>query len=206
MSQPPESYNPTPQPDPSGPPAPGYYQPQPGPQGQYPPQPQGQYQQPQGQYPPQPQGQYQQPQGQYAPPAQGQYGQAPGQYPQPGYPAAPQSDVQQNKVYAVLAYIGILVLIPIFAAKGSRFARYHANQGLVLCIGEVAWLIITRVILAIVGAGVTTLSGLGLYGILSLLLSLVNLVFLVFAIIGIINAAQGQEKPLPLIGSIQILK
>ena len=38
-------------------------------------------------------------------------------------------DAQDNKVMAILAYFGPLVLIPIFAAKESRFARYHANQG-----------------------------------------------------------------------------
>lgn len=38
-------------------------------------------------------------------------------------------DIQNNKVMAILAYFGILVLIPIFAAKESKFARFHANQG-----------------------------------------------------------------------------
>ena len=45
------------------------------------------------------------------------------------------ADVEQNKVMAILAYFGILVLIPILAAKDSKFARFHANQGLLLCIG-----------------------------------------------------------------------
>ena len=40
------------------------------------------------------------------------------------------ADVQNNKVMAVLAYIGLLVLIPIFAAKDSKFARFHSGQGL----------------------------------------------------------------------------
>ena len=44
------------------------------------------------------------------------------------------ADVEQNKVMAILAYFGILVLIPILAAKDSKFARFHANQGLLLCI------------------------------------------------------------------------
>ena len=41
-----------------------------------------------------------------------------------------------NKVMAILSYFGILVLIPIFAAKDDAFARYHANQGLVLLIAS----------------------------------------------------------------------
>ena len=42
------------------------------------------------------------------------------------------NDVQSNKVMAILAYFGILFLIPLLAAKESPFARYHTNQGLVL--------------------------------------------------------------------------
>lgn len=39
-------------------------------------------------------------------------------------------DIKENKVMAVLAYIGLLVLVPIFAAKDSKYARFHATQGL----------------------------------------------------------------------------
>ena len=53
------------------------------------------------------------------------------------------ADIENNKVMAVLAYFGILVLIPIFAAKESKFARFHANQGLVL------WL--AGIILGVIG-------------------------------------------------------
>ena len=35
------------------------------------------------------------------------------------------ADVDTNKIFAVLAYLGILVLVPLLAAKESRFARYH---------------------------------------------------------------------------------
>ncbi len=36
-------------------------------------------------------------------------------------------DIQNNKAMAILAYFGPLVLIPLLAAKGSRFARYHTS-------------------------------------------------------------------------------
>ena len=48
-----------------------------------------------------------------------------------------QEDINQNKVMAVLAYIGILVLVPLLAAPNSKYARYHANQGLLLFIAEI---------------------------------------------------------------------
>ena len=40
-------------------------------------------------------------------------------------------DIQDNKVMNILAYIGILVLVPIFAAKNSKVARFSSNQGLI---------------------------------------------------------------------------
>ena len=42
---------------------------------------------------------------------------------QENFTADPQ-DVQANKVMAILAYFGLLVFVPLFAAKESRFARY----------------------------------------------------------------------------------
>ena len=41
-------------------------------------------------------------------------------------------DIQENRGWGILSYFGFLVLIPIFAARNSYFARFHANQGLVL--------------------------------------------------------------------------
>ena len=46
-------------------------------------------------------------------------------------------DVELNNRLSLLSYLGILVLIPIFLVKRSRFAKYHANQGLALLIMNV---------------------------------------------------------------------
>lgn len=109
-------------------------------------------------------------------------------------------DVEKNKGMGVLSYLGILVLIPIFAAKDSPFVRYHANQGLVLCIAAiiygVAYSILSSVILAISWR---------LYFVVSIL-GLVGIVFAVLAVIGIINVVNGQAKELPVIGKYRILK
>jgi uncharacterized membrane protein len=109
-------------------------------------------------------------------------------------------------VYAILAYIGILVLVPIFAAKESRFARYHANQGLVLAIAGVAWGIVASILSTVLVAGMVRSGAFGVGTLISSLFGLVWIAFLVFAIMGIVNAAQGKFKPLPLIGTITILK
>lgn len=100
-------------------------------------------------------------------------------------------DIEQNKGMGILAYLGILVLIPIFGAKDSPFARFHANQGLVLCIAAivygVAYSILTTIILAISWR---------LYILVSLI-GLVGIVFLILAVIGIINAINGRQKNCP---------
>ncbi len=109
-------------------------------------------------------------------------------------------DIEQNKAMAILAYLGILVLVPIFAAKDSRFARYHANQGLVLLITMVSYWIIEKILNAVFFA-----IWWGLGSIFSVLLSLVYLLFVVYIVLGIVNAAKGEAKELPVIGKITIL-
>lgn len=111
-------------------------------------------------------------------------------------------DVQNNKVFAILAYIGILVLVPIFAAKESKFARFHANQGLIIFICEVAWGIISSIVTSLL---INSWS-FGLLTLWSLISWLIYIGFLVFSIIGIVNAAQGSTKPMPLFGKFKILK
>ena len=102
-------------------------------------------------------------------------------------------DASDNKIMAVLAYIGILVLIPILAAPKSPFARYHSNQGLVL------W--ITEIICGVVGGIISEIPVLG--GLISFALSIATLAL---TIIGIVNAVNGKAKELPVIGKFKILK
>ena len=118
----------------------------------------------------------------------------------PNQAAGVNADAFKNKGMGVLSYLGILVLIPIFAAKESPFARFHANQGLILCIFEIAYSIVAEILTAILLTISWRLHFIG--G----LLDLVNLAFLALSIIGIINVCKGEEKELPVIGSFRILK
>ena len=95
-------------------------------------------------------------------------------------------DIADNKVMAVLAYIGILVLIPLLVspAKDSPFVRYHVNFGLILWIGGMI-----SSLLSVLCVGVIT-----------------GIICLVLAIMGIVNAANGTAKDLPIIGKIRLLK
>ena len=109
-------------------------------------------------------------------------------------------DITSNKAMAILAYFGPLVLIPIFAAKQSKFARYHSNQGLLLLIAAVAWSIVYGIINAILLA-----ISWRLYTVSSII-GILSIVFFVLFIIGIINASNGRAKELPIIGKFKILK
>ncbi len=116
-------------------------------------------------------------------------------------------DIEQNKVMALLSYLGILVLVPIFAAKESLFARFHANQGVVLCIALFGWIIVDSILSAILRA--ILWRGLGLWGLyvtVGTVLDLVYIAFTILAIIGIINTLNGRAKELPVIGKYKILK
>lgn len=105
-------------------------------------------------------------------------------------------DIRNDKVMAVLAYLGFLVLIPMFTAKGSRFVRYHVKQGLRLLVTElifyVGYCILSFTILSI---------SWHLYSIVKVI-GIVRYLFPALTIIGIINVASGREKELPVIGNI----
>ncbi len=115
------------------------------------------------------------------------------QPPQQARPVADKADIEKNKVFGVLAYFGILFLVPLLAAKESRFAQFHANQGLVLFIGEVI-LMFGWFILAFIPF-IGWLLGFAAWVLL-----------LVLAIMGIVSSAQGEMKPLPIIGDIKLIK
>lgn len=99
------------------------------------------------------------------------------------------SDVGNDKIMGILAYI--FFLIPLLAAKDSKFAMYHANQGLLLFILAIGVNVIGTVIPVL---GWFILGPLG------------NLLVIGLAILGIINAANGEQKPLPVIGKYTLLK
>lgn len=109
-----------------------------------------------------------------------------------------QEDIQQNKTMAILAYIGPLCFVPTFAAKESKFARYHANQGLALFIIEAALYVLRTFFVVILPLGVAWA--------ISLIIGLALIFPLVLSIIGIVNAAQGKTKDLPIVSKIKILK
>ena len=102
---------------------------------------------------------------------------------------ADSADVEKNKTMAILAYF-IFFLPLITEAKNSPFAKFHANQSLILFLFVVA--------VNIIGAIIPFLGWF-------IILPLGSLAALVFWVMGIINASKGEMKELPLIGGIHIL-
>jgi uncharacterized membrane protein len=98
-------------------------------------------------------------------------------------PKSSQKDIDENKLMAVLGYIGILLLIPLLAKKDSPYAQFHAKQGLVLLIAY----IISGIVMAIpvIGWIVGALAMLGCF---------------ILWIMGIVNAISGKMNELPVIG------
>lgn len=86
-------------------------------------------------------------------------------------------DIAENKGIALLSYLPILFLIPLFGKKDSKFSKFHAKQGLVL---SIAWLFVP-------------IPFLGWFLWIALIL---------FSIWGIMNVLAGKYAELPIVGDI----
>jgi len=91
--------------------------------------------------------------------------------------------VSGDNVYAILSYLWILCLIPILMKKEEEFVRFHARQGLMLFIVEVAIGVIG--IIPFIGPFLSTI-GIVACAILS--------------IAGIVQVLMGNKWKMPLIG------
>lgn len=93
-----------------------------------------------------------------------------------------------KKVTSIFAYIGLIFWLIAFLAGDKEGAKFHLNQGLVLAIAYVI------------------LGVLAVIPVVNIIACIVDVVLFVFSIMGIVSACKDEEKPLPLIGKIQILK
>lgn len=94
------------------------------------------------------------------------------------------ADIEQNKVMALLSYI--IFFIPLLACPNSSFAKFHANQSLVLTIANI-----------IVGL-------LGNIPVIGRFTGILNAAITILSILGLVYAAQGKAKELPLIKALGI--
>ena len=105
--------------------------------------------------------------------------------PAPEATAAPRTT--EDCTVAILGYItliGFIVALVLYSSKKTAIGAYHLRQALGLMITAFVGYMVLAVI-PVIGW---------------LLIPLFSLVILAFAVIGLIAAANGQQKPLPLLG------
>lgn len=103
------------------------------------------------------------------------------------------ADVQKNKAYGIIAYLGILFLVPFLAVKGSAFAKFHANQGLNF--------LIATVVLSAASGIISFIPVLGI-----LIAAVIRLAIFAVMIILMVCANKGMAVRLPVIGTWEFLK
>lgn len=98
-------------------------------------------------------------------------------------------DIEGNKGIAALATIPILFWLPLVAAKESAFAKFYANQGLIL--------LITNIVLNIASSIIGLIPFLG--WLIGLLIGLVQIAAFLFLLV---SALQGKARYLPFVGKL----
>ena len=119
------------------------------------------------------------------------------------------SDVEKNRIMAIVGYLfPIFFFVPLITeGKDSPFARFHANQQLLLLISGVVLYIAGLVILPIGLLFISLICSLAWVVLLVVLVcKALWLVLAILGIIGIINVWRGEMKPLPAIGGTEIIK
>ena len=109
-------------------------------------------------------------------------------------------DVEANRIMCVIAYIPLLFLVTLVAAKDSPFAKYHANQGAGVTLVFFA-IVIIRAVLDVFFSIMPWF-----FYIIFVIVGLLFIVPLLLTIYGIINAAAGKCVPLPVIGGLKLIK
>lgn len=112
--------------------------------------------------------------------------------------STPSSTPSSNRtIMIVLAYLGLLALIPLLVEKDDREVQWHAKHGLVLLVAEVA----VFIVLSIFGTIVGHIPVIGCLGALAgaLLWFLLMIGILVVHIMCIVKGVNGERFRLPYI-------
>jgi fumarate reductase subunit D len=96
---------------------------------------------------------------------------------------------EQDKIQLVLAYLGLLCLIPFLTVKDSEYVKWHAKQGLVMMI---AWIPFS---IALMVVGMIPVIG----WILSCVAPIGGLVLMIMAIM---KALKGERWRIPLLADL----
>lgn len=100
------------------------------------------------------------------------------------------------KITGIISYFSWIGWLIAFLAGDKEGAKFHLNQSLVVMLGITVLSIIATV------AGYIPVVGL----IIRLITGICSLAFVVFWVLGLVAAIKEEEKPIPVIGGIQLLK
>lgn len=126
-------------------------------------------------------------------------------------PAAPPNaggdgarEAEGSRFVCAISYIGILFFVPLIAYPNSRFAKFHANQALVLLIASIILRTACEAMSALFYALPLLPNMVGNFGgwvfdLAAWALPLAGTIF------GFVNAVNGKEQPLPLIGKFNLI-
>ena len=90
---------------------------------------------------------------------------------------------ENNNVMALLSYVSILFIVPMLTAKDDPYVKFHIKQGMALFVFELILMVV------------------GIVPILGWLLSFAGMsMALILSIMGIMNALNGVQKELPVVG------
>ena len=109
-------------------------------------------------------------------------------------------DIAENRSVALLSYLHVLVLVPLFAMRESRFAQYHAQLGLNLLLYH----LIAEILGVILVSALGWIPVLGVF--IHILVWLCNLALWGVAIFGIVSAARGKAQELQMLRKFRLFK
>jgi uncharacterized membrane protein len=120
------------------------------------------------------------------------------------------AETEENKPMCIVAYILFFVPLLTGAYKTSEAVKFHTNQGTVLFLAALVASIGLGIVFSVI-TGIVVAAG-GYRSILTIS-SVFGIIWLVYGlgvtalcVIGIINAVNGRQNPLPLIGQFRIIR
>lgn len=121
-------------------------------------------------------------------------------------------DIQDNKIYSIMSYLGILSLVTYFRNKKSKFIEFHSKQGMNLFIYELIIVCMSRLLYSIkipkeliyfedlhVIQKVTPTS-------IKFLVLIINLCMFIVSLYLIITTLKGKAKKIKILEKIKIVK
>ena len=106
-------------------------------------------------------------------------------------------DRMQKKVICSLAYLfGILFFLPLIVYPNDEFAKFHANQALVVLLAVIIGEVVFGILSIIPAVGI----------VFSILCGVFGLLMLIFCILAILGVVREETYELPIIGKIKLLK